>query len=324
MTDQPEFPKSAEEVAGALGQVMEHQGESRLAELVQHADPIVTVDQHDNWDGGIWYCTLHLAVDASVFAGFDDELEKTEKILAEKLKKLFRNTAPYFLTGVTISVRASAVSMQRTRPTTEEAARIWEPDTLHLFLSHVSAHKEHVGEMKAALRRYGISAFVAHEDIEPNLEWQNEIELALGSMHALCALLTPEFHGSNWTDQEVGFALGRSVPVISVRLGMDPYGFIGKNQGLRGKLDSPAPLALSISEILLREARTKIVMRDALVGGLVQAKSFATAKQVATMLTTVTGFSAGQLERLTTACQENPQVRGSWGVFEMINSLSPS
>ena len=70
-----------------------------------------------------------------MFARFEDKLEETERVLTEKVKKLFRNTAPYFLTGVTISVRATGVLMQQVRPTMAEVDRIWEPDTLHLFLA---------------------------------------------------------------------------------------------------------------------------------------------------------------------------------------------
>jgi TIR domain len=71
--------------------------------------------------------------------------------------------------------------------------------------------------------------------IKPNRDWQNEIEKALNSMDCLIALLTPTFHESYWTDQEIGFALGRNVPIISVRIGKDPYGFIGKLQGFQAK-----------------------------------------------------------------------------------------
>jgi hypothetical protein len=49
-------------------------------------------------------------------------------------------------------------------------------------------------------------------------------------MDGFVALLTTEFHDSDWTDQEVGYALARRVPIISVRMGRDPYGFLGKFQ----------------------------------------------------------------------------------------------
>ena len=321
MSDQPEFPKDAVDVAATLAELLQHQGASDLAELVSLAQPKITIDDYDNWDGGTWSCTLHLEVPTSVFARVEGKLEETESGLAEKLKKLFRSTAPYFLTAVRIGARAGTVSLHRTDPTLNEINRIWEPATLRLFISHVSAHREEVGLLKKALSNFGISGFVAHEDIEPNLEWQEEIELALGSMHALTALLTSDFHQSNWTDQEVGFAFGRNVPVLSVQLGISPYGFMGKNQGLRGNLRLLHASAAPIAEVLLRESRTKLLMQDSLVGALERAKSFASAKQIATMLATVSGFSSRQLERLKIACTENPQVRESWGVPEIIKNL---
>ena len=322
MEDQPKFPRQAADVASTLAELLRHQNELELSELVASAEPSINVDQYDNWDGGTWYCSLQLEVPTLLFARVEPELEQTERRLAEKLAKLVRNTSPYILGNVTLSARAGATSLQRSQPTAADQSRIWEADALRLFLSHISAHKEAATKLKEALALYGISAFVAHEDIEPNLDWQNEIELALGSMHALCAMLTPGFHQSNWTDQEIGFALGRNIPVVSIRLGQDPYGFIGRNQALRGNLAVLYPVAVSIADVLLREARTKVAMRDALVGALERAKSFASAKQIATMLTSVDGFSHAQRSRLTTAMRDNSQVRESWGVPEMIKKIT--
>jgi hypothetical protein len=110
-------------------------------------------------------------------------------------------------------------------------ARLWAPDRFRLFLSHVSAHKVPISKLKIELANFGVDAFLAHEDIEPTREWRDEIAVALGSMNALVALFTPGFHESSWTDQEIGWALGRGVLVMSVRLGTDPYGFGGLSPG---------------------------------------------------------------------------------------------
>ncbi|MGY2982675.1 hypothetical protein ACVI1K_000022 [Bradyrhizobium sp. USDA 4508] len=45
--------------------------------------------------------------------------------------------------------------------------------------------------------------------------------------------MTKGFHESNWTDQEIGFALGRGVMVVAVNLGRNPYGFIGDMHALK-------------------------------------------------------------------------------------------
>jgi hypothetical protein len=103
----------------------------------------------------------------------------------------------------------------------------WRKGMLRLFVGHLATHRTFAAELQTALLDFGISGFVAHNDIEPTQEWQTQIETALATCDALVALLHPDFHVSNWTDQEIGFAMGRGVPTFAVRFGQDPYGFIG-------------------------------------------------------------------------------------------------
>ena len=63
-------------------------------------------------------------------------------------------------------------------------------------------------------------------------------------------------------------------------------------------------------------------MQESLIGALERARNFASAKQIATILATVSGYTPAQLDRIRTASIENPQVRESWGVAEIIKSLS--
>lgn len=117
----------------------------------------------------------------------------------------------------------------------ESTTTFWKTGHFKLFISHLSTFKKTIGHLKTALEKYGISSFVAHEDIEPTKEWQEEIEKGLFSMDALCAVLMPGFKESNWTDQEIGVAVGRSVLIIPIRKDLDPYGFIGKYQGFQSQ-----------------------------------------------------------------------------------------
>ena len=144
---------------------------------------------------------------------------------------------PIYRIGIPTPEATAAASPRRGRLITSVVTgdhRLWMPGTLRLFLSHVSAHKVAAGELKGDCLRYGVDAFVAHEDIEPTLEWQAEIEEALGTTHALAAILTDDFHGSLWTDQEVGIALALGRLVVPVRAPTVPYGFMARLQALRG------------------------------------------------------------------------------------------
>src|SRR5258708_21866172 len=85
----------------------------------------------------------------------------------------------------------------------------WRKGMLRLFITHLATYKSFAAQLQQELLIYGISGFVAHNDIKPTLEWQAQIETALATCDALVALLHDKFHESKWTDQEIGFAMGR-------------------------------------------------------------------------------------------------------------------
>jgi hypothetical protein len=169
----------------------------------------------------------------------------------------------------------------------------------------------------------GVSAFVAHEDIEPSLEWQKEIESALQTADVLCALITPEFHASRWTDQEVGFALGRNTPIVAVRLGADPYGFIGKIQAVSGSLDRPVELATSIIDAGMKFELIRGKLIDGLVGAVAEAPSYLDARAgIQRVLQHKQLLSRDQVERLLRAARDNSQVSQAFGVADKIKRLA--
>lgn len=96
---------------------------------------------------------------------------------------------------------------------------------------------------------------MAHDDIEPSLEWLNEIEKALHTMDSLVAVVEEGFIHSKWCDQEVGFAFGRGIDVFPLRNGADPYGFMGKIQGLPVKGRYPNEIATDLIKLMLKKQR---------------------------------------------------------------------
>lgn len=158
-------------------------------------------------------------------------------------------------------------------PYQESEATFWKPGHFKLFISHLANFKKTIGYLKLELEKYGISSFVAHEDIEPTKEWQIEIEKGLFSMDALCAVLMPGFKESNWTDQEVGVAIGRNVLIIPIRRDLDPYGFIGKYQGLQGIGKNIDEVAMGIFEIIASNPKTKTKYLSTLIELLILSNS---------------------------------------------------
>lgn len=135
----------------------------------------------------------------------------------------------------------------------------------------------HYGSQSAAesvrqwMLRSSVDAFVAHSAIEPTREWLDEIDRALRTCHALVAFFTEDFASSHWSDQEVGIAYGRGTLIVPVRMGVDPYGFIGKYQGLTFAVPqavnhhSGNRLAAQIFELLARHPQTRALMVDPVI-----------------------------------------------------------
>jgi TIR domain len=197
----------------------------------------------------------------------------------------------------------------------------WRPGMMRLFITHLARHKVFAAQLQASLLNYGISSFVAHNDIEPTSEWQNEIEAALATCDALLALLHEDFHASNWTDQEIGFAMGRGVPVSSVRLGQTPYGFIGRFQAFNGSGKSAADLAHELFECYLKNKQTKTKMAEAIVTLFGDSWSFASAKANMALLEEMTVWSPAFSKRIQAAVENNGQVSGSFGVPKRVEAL---
>ncbi len=317
------IPQLVGEVVATLADIFRHQRQREILELIESAHARFDETNYDNWNGGTSTWALRLEVPVQIFASVEPRLEAIEKEIGGKLSYLNRQYANDNFGEVTVTPVSRDVMPvgQRMAPTDIEIHRLWPEGRFRLFLSHVSTHRITVSQLKEALSLRGVASFVAHEDIEPSLEWQHEIELALRSMHGLAALITPDFHPSRWTDHEVGWALGRGVLVVPVRLGTDPYGLMGKIQGVRGALERPKALAESLTRTLLTNSQTFGEMRRAVVNSFAAATSNQMALALGRLLAeTITEVTDEEKASLWQACTDNAHVAGAVGVSEAIYS----
>jgi hypothetical protein len=197
----------------------------------------------------------------------------------------------------------------------------WEDDFYRLFISHRSEDKVEVGALQNALSNCGISAFVAHVDITPSREWQEQIELALRTCDGLLAYLTPEFHGSQWTDQEIGFAIARGARVIPLERGTLPYGFMGKYQALRtGPLDN-LRVAIEIMELVMNDPRSGPSFAELIISKLESSKGYSTSSSCMSALEALPVIKPSEFTRLNAAFTSNDQFNGVRGMNGRIKRL---
>lgn len=209
---------------------------------------------HDNWNGGIDFYTVNIKVPVNIYKQItgDNREQDLENTVMQAFHDSMKDVNSIDVQGVSIIPYKED---NDDNIVNENAVKYWTPGYFRMFISHVSSHKQSAAILKLALADYGISGFVAHEDIEPTIEWQEEIIAALRSMDALCAILTEEFNGSKWCDQEVGFGLGRNVLCIPIKHGIDPYGILGKYQGAKAAKDA-RDVAKQIFKLLCSNEKT--------------------------------------------------------------------
>jgi len=208
------------------------------------------------------------------------------------------------------------VSADMQRDTSGDLERLWGEGHIRVFISHTSAHGWAATRIQEQLRGFGVASFVSHIDIKPMAEWELEIRRALVSEHALVALLTPDFPRSDWTDQEVGFTIGRGLPVIPVRLGHDPYGFIAKYQAISGSLaDWPSVdrVATDLFAAMIETDGVDEMVKDMYVDAVRDSPDWATSNALAQFLPNIHSLNSAQAQTLVEAYNHNGEVSGAFG-----------
>ena len=316
-TTKHELPKRIERYLAALSKHYELEGRRQLQEILVNAQIRVHEEAHyDNWNGGTYGHALYLTVPEPLFMrSIKSKLDIVMEI-SQDLNKL-HNFPNEHISNVFLEVEDSSntdwrkksglLAVGKRSVSIDATARIWENSGFRLFLSHKSEVKKETAELKVRLRSYGVSAFVAHEDIEPTQEWRDEIENALSSMDGFVALMTLGFHDSDWTDQEVGFAFARGVPIIAVRLGKDPYGFIGKLQALTTEWSLGAE---EIVKLLIRND----TMFSAYLQALKNVPSFDVGNKIAKVLLSMNAMSEEQIDSLLVTYNNTRELQGCYAL----------
>lgn len=189
-------------------------------------------------------------------------------------------------------------------------AELRDPQPLTIFASHLAKQRKLVGGVGKALEIWGIKLFVAHDSIEPDTDWQNEIERALDTSSAGLVFLSPGFADSKWCDQEVGWLLGRKLPCLPLKFqGQDPYGPLGRKQANVIRDDMTAA---SIADLTMAWLEGKPALAGSLNASLVEAlkasSQYSRTDQIWDKLHRAQDLGATQVAGILAAIRDNDQV----------------
>lgn len=188
------------------------------------------------------------------------------------------------------------------------AEDLWGKGVVRIFLSHLAEERKFVGEVSDELKRIGLSSFVAHDDIDVSTEWQREIERALRTADVLVGLAHPDFTNSFWAQQEIGWALGREIPVLLIGLGEIPKGFPARHQSPMLNAQNSWLVASTIAVWLSRNTGWGEAVANALVHDLKQATSFLEGDAAAKRLNEIGKLSPSILDAIENAYLSNDQL----------------
>jgi len=148
-----------------------------------------------------------------------------------------------------------------------------------------------------------------------------QIEGALATADALLAILTEGFHESLWTDQEVGVAIGRSILIIPMRLGLDPYGLFGKLQAISGYNKDSEARAKEIIEVLIKNKKTTRKITYSLVDSLFDSPLYKFSMELMSLIETSDYLDPILAARMRDSIKSNNSVASAYNVPERIEAL---
>lgn len=273
---------------------------------------------HDNLYGGIDYFNLKLYITVDLYIKLQNEeiIKEAEEKIYGFYQDILKGEESIQLQNVFISPKSEAVGSINT----VVSDSMWKPGFFRLFISHLSANKESACGLKQELIKFGVDCFVAHEDIQPSKEWQTEIENALFSMDALCAIVVEDFIKSEWCDQEVGIALGQRKVVFPIKKNAVPYGFFGKYQALPGVGKYCNQMAVDVLNAIANNENTKDIYLGKLILLILNVRDEQTAKEYLSCLSRCENINRRHIETLHEHLLENNILKNG-SCFEISNSI---
>lgn len=201
------------------------------------------------------------------------------------------------------------------------------PSPLRIFLSYSSSNKEIAGQIKHFLEeKYFFEVFLAHEDIMPTREWQEEIIKNLKICDFLVGIITNEFNESEWTDQEIGYAMGREIPVLTLNFGAVPHGFVARFQALPAKQNEDgwniSKLCFEIFKLLKMNQKTKEKVIDGFIFKFGESSSFKEAEENISRLTDFfDDFTKEQINNIVKHSISNSQIYNCFACKRMLRDF---
>lgn len=224
-------------------------------------------------------------------------------------------------------------SSQKKQPDSRKQLSSVSNESCDIFVSHSHQDYDQVKLLVDALKGYGFSVFLAHRDIRPSAEWEEEILRTLNGATVFVAYITPEFKASNWCDQETGIAVSKDQKIIPIIVSsrLVPYGFVGKYQGIRlpveekyarNHINSVADkLSVSVMETLFNDIRTKDMAKNRIFNQIKHITSYHQTDLMFSVLEKVGPFTDDENKIILNAYDTNRQISDASSADHLVSRI---
>ncbi|MDD5686972.1 MAG: toll/interleukin-1 receptor domain-containing protein [Elusimicrobia bacterium] len=194
-----------------------------------------------------------------------------------------------------------------------------------VFISYSTINKGIAGNIKSELEQYGIVSFLAHHDITPSSIWKNKIIYELRHCKFFIPIITSDFRGSKWTDQESGIAFIYKKEILPVKVqDIDPYGFLDIFQAIPLKGNDYAELCRGIAYQVFTKSKdkiTKINIKKRVINIFRNSGSYRGVEENVRELSKYGNFTKSQINEIFKAILSNNQILPAADVIEPIKAL---
>lgn len=324
-----QYPKSADEILKILKDAVSEQNSETLKCIFKNISSSVKFRTSD-WDyPNIWtdFYTLTLKIPSNLYFKIKDEIPKLEKIvlgMTDSFDKEF-----YAINLDTVKIVSISNPSNISEDEADESVKkpIWKKDYFRVFISHSSKNTHQISEYEDIMHNfinnlsyYGMDAFYSNRDIGVPENWQNVIEERLNTMDTLIAFISKNNIKSHWCDQEIGWALGRGILIIPIKLDeTNPYGFINKMQAYNdGFSNKSSRLVKDIVDKLTKNKKTRDNIFKTILNKFCHSGSFNMSKDLVHYICQYDDYNLQEKQKILEACKKNHQISGSWGVVDRI------
>jgi len=190
------------------------------------------------------------------------------------------------------------------------------------FLSYHSNNRDVAKKIKEKLGEVGIEVFMAPDDIGGGSKFLTVMYEKIKSSQIFLSLLSKDYPSSEYSDHEIGIALGFKKPVLPICIDKTiPYGFL---RDYHCVCSADVQITEKIQEIAdtiftLTDVGKEYI--DLLISNLENSGSFVNANHWANKLSKYSIFSQDQIVKIANARLSNDQIYNSFMACPIVDEI---